>query len=238
MIKLSLIYIFILIQQIYAQNRNGNQTIENAINNRANCNYNQAASFLNCDDVQDLNTLDVAQATSIGTFRIKPKVAIRFEGNLNLNGNENKFEDDYKIFLENFNGFDINANPFNDILMKRGSLLELTNSTFNFYSNQNTLFSSNCTYYGNTNFKPLFSSFDSIFMNGDVMYRDQLCPLIFQNANIKRMTVDKLKPTNSFSFVTVNNGANELNSIVEELDLISYESKVLDASLLNEFVFK
>jgi hypothetical protein len=220
MLKLKLaFFLAILVQQAYTQN----------------CVYNQATAYLNCDNIQDLALINVSQSGPISAFRIKPSAPLVFDKSLDFNGDLNAFNESYQVYLENFSGFELNANPFG--VKTRGSFLDLSNTNLKYFSTGDEL-SSKCVYYGDRNAKPLLSAFDSINIKESVLFDAKTCPLIFQNANIKQLTINKLTAANVLSFSSVINGADELNSNIERLDLVSSDLKVLDASILNEFVFK
>ena len=115
MLKLKLAYILaILIHQAYTQI----------------CVYNQATAYLNCDNIQDLALINVSQTGPISAFRIKPSAPLVFDKSLDFNGDFNAFNDSYQVYLENFSGFELNANPFS---IRRGSFLDLSNTNLKYY---------------------------------------------------------------------------------------------------------
>jgi hypothetical protein len=188
-----------------------------------------------------LTDLDIFQAQSIKKLRIKPEDRIRFDNSLNLLGNDKKFQDNYEIYLENFDGFDFNTNPFNDLVKKRGGLLDISNIDFDFFLNSDASLTQNCIFQSELSFRPLFSSFDTIYIENDVTFRDRVCPLAFQNANIKKLVLNRQRPAERLMFTVLNSGLNkpeELNSKVEQFEVYNSEIRVLDLSLLNQYVFK
>jgi hypothetical protein len=59
---------------------------EEKINECQKCTFDAANSFLDCDNVQDLESLNIFQADSIQSLRIRPIDKILFDDKLNLEG--------------------------------------------------------------------------------------------------------------------------------------------------------
>ena len=139
--------------------------------------------------------------------------------------------------MENFNGFDFNSNPFNELKTRRGALLKLKDLNFEFYAG--ALLSSSCTFQANGfGFKPVLASFDYILLDEDVLFDIRVCPLVFQNANIKKLTVKKLQETDGLFFGDLTSNAEQLNSKIDQYEVYNMYIKALDERILNKHVFK
>ena len=207
------------------------------------CVYIEQLMFLNCYEINDLSEVTGNSATStIAKLSIKPKNPIRFDSSLDLTGFETKLTDNYNILLQNLNSFNLLSNPFTN-LRKKGNLLELDDLNFEFYSSNNQQLSAQCLFLTDLDFKPLFSSFDTLFLE-NVKFTDRVCPLVFQNAIIKRFLINSLSVDNNLIFTALIDGLNktnnvsDLNSNIEALEVYRSGLRYLEKSLLNEYVFK
>jgi hypothetical protein len=197
------------------------------------CSYDQDSAFLNCNDMLSLNTLNFSQAQSIKKLRIKPQYKVKFDASLNFQADETKLEDNYEVLLENFDGFELNANPFSDISNRRGSLLDLKNLDLKFCENKICMLES-----GDGDSKPLFSSFENIYLEASVKFVDEICPVAFRNANIKRLVLNGPVPSNNLNFKSLDSQSLSIDSVVEELEVYNSELYSLNSSFLDEHVFK
>jgi len=118
---------------------------------------------LDCNNVTDLESLNFFKADAIKTLKIRPKDRVVFDGNLNTNGQERKFLDNYEIYLENFDGYSFKSNPFASI-KKNASLLILTESNFDFFLDNSSL-SDACVFSSPLNSAPLLSTFDIVYLD-------------------------------------------------------------------------
>ena len=205
------------------------------------CIFHPVTLNLNCSDVVDFESLNIFRATAIKSFSVRSKNKVVFQGNLNLDGQERKFQDNYEIYLENFSGFLFTHNPFLTIA-KKGSLLRFKEGNFDFLLNSNQPLASTCLFMSSLDNRPLLSDFDVVRLEKDVNTSLVQCPLIFQNANIKRFILNSQSETNKLTFrpllPTIDYNVTQLNSNVESFEIYNSELKYLDSSLLNRYVFK
>ena len=193
---------------------------------------------LDCSGISSLTEVDTLQPGPIVLLSIKPATKLRFDAKFSLALNNEKFQNGYAVSLDNFNGFEFNSNPFEDLKPRRGALLILNDLNFDFYSNVFNLLSSSCSFTNGFNYRPLFASFDNVFLGQDVLFDNKVCPLVFQNANIKKLTVNKLQETDGLFFADLINSGDRLNSIIEQYEVYNMYVKTLDERILNRFVFK
>jgi hypothetical protein len=199
---------------------------------------------LDCNDVTDLESLNFFKASAIKTLKIRPKNRVIFDGNLNTNGQERKFLDNYEIYLENFEGFRFSTSLLNSI-GKKPYLLRIKDSNFNFYLNGNNTLSSPCIFNSPLDNRPLLSDFEIVRLEKDVDTSLIQCPLMFQNANMKRFILNSQSETNKLifrpllsSFPNSENTVEQLNSRIESFEIYNSELKYFDSQILNRYIFK
>ena len=190
-------------------------------NNLEKCDFYSDSFFLNCDNINNFQ-IDTTQVTLVETLRIKPRLSRKFDNTLNLTNLNGKLQNGHKVFLENFNEFSLDSNPFL-VINSSGELLELNN--INIYFTGNLDFNS----------KPLFSSFGNIVFNNKVNYSNKLNKLAFSNINLKRLLITNLSDDNSLSFLPEAHA--NLNANIQSLEV--FDSKLTKlSSFLDEDVFK
>ena len=205
------------------------------------CNFIEEVSYLNCSDIEDLSVVNADSAITIATLFIRPYDPIILDSNLDLTSFETKFIDDYEIDLQNFKSIRFLDNPFAS-LKKRGYLY-LDDMNFTFTLNNDADLSSSCVFYSDLDYNPLFASFDRIFLDNKVKFVNRVCPLIFQNSDIKRFLINNLDQDDTLIFLPLigsgnNRTENELNSNIELFEIYLSNLRILDQSLLNPYVFK
>jgi len=175
---------------------------------------------------------------------IKAKYPIRFES-FTFNGSETYFADNFELLLDNFDGFDLNANPF-DKFTRQGGVLEISDSNFEFFSViHNTSLANVCALVKPLTYKPLISSFDAIFLGARVNFTQKICPLTFTDSNIRRFLVSKIEEGNKLEFATLTPLANQtgdelatlLNSTIQTFEIYQSYLKSITTSLLDVNVF-
>ena len=120
------------------------------------CSFDQDSAHLDCSDVEDLGHLDMFQAASINSFRIKPLSRIRLDRSLYLQGFYYKLRNNFSLTLENLNGFDFDSSPLSQ-MPQRGRLLNLSDVDFEFFRGSGApLLSSNCAFGNGFNFRFVF----------------------------------------------------------------------------------
>ena len=205
------------------------------------CSVDQASAELSCVDVEDLSEVSLAGVGSIKSLRIKAKNGAKFDDKLDLSGLDGQFSDDFNVYLQNFDGIDFLSNSFSDLRARKADLLSLSSFKLDFIYNEASL-SLRCeAELVNRAFTPLFSSFKRIELDSSVVFANRLCPLVFQNAAIKKLTVAKLNAGNSLAFASLKPGLNNrtsLNSKIAELQVLDSDLSELDDGLLNKDVFE
>ena len=203
------------------------------------CEYLPEVSYLNCSNIVSINEVNGDSAPSIETLFIRPRLPVTLDSSLNLAGFETKLKDNYQVYLQNFKAFNFLENPFKE-LRKSGNLLYLEDMNLDFTLTNEFELSSNCIFWSALDYIPLFASFEALFFQRSVKYVDRVCPLVFQNSNIKRFVLNGLTANNTLTFLPIigNNidgtgNVSVLNSNVESLEIYQSSLRSLDRSLLN-----
>ena len=122
------------------------------------CEFSSILSLLKCENIVNLSNINANEASisSIETLFIKPKDSIKLTSKLNFSGSSNNFKKGFDVILENFSGFNLNANPFENFKV-RGDSLDLSELNFVFFSSNHddASLSDVCTFV-KTSYKPLF----------------------------------------------------------------------------------
>jgi hypothetical protein len=208
------------------------------------CEYTPDISFLNCTNIPEISEVTGESASTIETLLIRPRLPVTLDLSLNLTGFETKLTDNYQIYLQNFKSFNFLENPFS-ALRKSGNLLYLDDMSFAFGLASGFDLSLNCIFWSALDFKPIFSSFESLFIERNVKFLNRVCPLVFQNSNIKRLIINSLSVDNNLIFIPVignnfnsTNNITYLNSNIESFEVYRSSLRTLDQSLLNPYVFE
>ena len=211
------------------------------------CEFYSDASILKCENILDLSNInaDEAEVSSIETLYIKPKFATRLDRSLSFSGSGDRFKENYDASLINFDGFNLNANPF-EKLNAKGGTLDLSELSLEFFSSAHDSVSlSDTCVYVKTNYAVMFSSFENILISESANFGQLMCPLMFKDANIKRLAVSKMTESNRFNFTKLDVLENEtgdvstlLNSSVIAFEIYKSSLKYVRKSLLDETVFK
>jgi hypothetical protein len=146
-----------------------------------------------------------------------------------------------KIEFKNLNGIDIATDPFEKILKSKGVFfplsLKLDYSNLNFYFKTKLIDKCHQDFFSFD--KNLFSKIQILdFGKPNLIYVQNVCPLVFYRANIKSLRVSS---TNSFfaknTFTYINyNSTKSIKARISELNLALYHID-LDSKLLNKHVF-
>jgi len=146
-------------------------------------------------------------------------------------------EEVLSVVLTNFKGFDLNSNPFKDVIINENSKVYYfqIDSNFDFYLNKTLINKNNC----NEHLPNL-----SITRQAKVLIlekantnSDKTCPLVFANANIIMFSVKmKLSLINKNSLSFHNVSVIDLNCTIFQTILSVYRSD-LNEQVLNKHVF-
>jgi hypothetical protein len=210
------------------------------------CKFILEAGILECNEITSLTSLDTDDATDaeqIRTVFIRAKDPIRFKS-FTFSGSETYFADNFELLLDNFDGFDSNANPF-DKFTRQGGVLEISDTNFEFFSvAHDTSLVNVCALVKPLTYKSLISSFNTIILGVRTNFTQKICPLTFINSNIKRFVVSKIDEKNNFEFATLTPLANQtgdlpmlLNSTIQTFEIYQSYLKNITTSLLDENVF-
>jgi hypothetical protein len=198
------------------------------------CTCNSVTSLV-CENFENFSELNFTQENDsilINEFKLAPLSPICLDNSLNLNG----LKLNGQVTLENINSFEFNHNPF---LSFTNISLIISNSTIYFKSNSKAL-SDMCTLSLDLkDFIPIFSSFKSVIFEADIIYPENMCPLIFLNSQIEFLQSKNLSAY-GFDFKNLNmRSANQLklNSNINVFNIFAGESLELSAFLFDEDVF-
>ena len=195
------------------------------------CNCYASPLVLTCDNFTSFSQLDFGTSeTKINEIELAPLKPTIFDG-LNLGG----LEISSQVSLRNIDKFVLTSNPF-ELARKNNTLrLNMNNLTLKFDINENCSLSAI-----DSNFKPLFASFNLIYFGDDIDYTNQLCPLVFLNANARRVEMVNIIGSNRFIFKKLEKPDfidNPLKNNIEELKIYDANSLVIDDEFLDEDVF-
>ena len=138
------------------------------------------------------------------------------------------------VKLRNINGFDFLQNPFRNNVIQKLSL-----SVYDSHIGTVNL-ASNCRLdLIPSSFKPLFSSFETIFFGNNLIYKhNMLCPLIFKNSNIKLIEIYYMNSSNILQFAELaDNDSVENFASIESLRVFDARELMMNNKFLNRHVF-
>lgn len=190
-----------------------------------------------CDNFMSLNDLNFDRYLNLKLkyIHLKPIQPITFDSYIYFNFLN--FDDNLEVTLSNFNGFDLLVNPFDGLIDPTKNItLFLNNSRLNFYYSKQLIETSLCNQnYFNSNFRPLFSAFNRIYLDSTINYPRRICPLLFQNSNIKQLVTYQITDSNRLNFIDSTDYEN-VKFNIEQLDI--YNSRIsLNSVFLNRYLF-
>lgn len=160
-------------------------------------------------------------------LELEPLKAIPFDQSLNLDG-ISLFG---RAILNKISSFDLYANPFENVNEKNNLNLYLYNV------NLETLdYETVCNPNILPNYTSLFSSFGYVLLSEDTYTKSgYLCPLVFKNANLRKMEIYSTNSNPIFNFSSIDY---DLNSTITALTIYSAKNLTLDSDFLNPDVFQ
>ena len=152
-----LVVLLITVDRISLQETNENTEVSSpttmTLISIEQCKYIDLLYVLKCEDVDNLTsiTANQAQASSINSLYVKPKNLISFDASFSFsNSILDKFQENFDVNLENFNGFAFPSNPFRSINAKPNTLF-LSDIYLDFFSSshENTMLNELCLFFPN-----------------------------------------------------------------------------------------
>ena len=150
----------------------------------------------------------------------------------------------FDLLIDGLNGFDINANPFENLSKNRSDIdyfaYKIFESKISFYDNGRHLKNCNVNDYNVSHVYSLFPRLASeILFASDLIYPDEICSLIFNNIDIDLFLIEGLYVSYiKKRMFTIESNDIDLNSIVSKFTLRNVYAIRIDSSLLNYKVFK
>lgn len=209
------------------------------------CQFIKEIATLKCDEIVSLtniNTNSVSDFEQIQVVYIKGKDTINFES-FNFSDSETKFAENFNLILENFNRFDLKANPF-DRFSQKGGVLDISESNFEFFSTSHSATLSDVCAFVKTSYNPLISSFSNMILGTLVKFTQKVCPLAFKNSHMTKFVISKITEENFLEFATLTHLENQtediaslLNSTIQKFEIYQSSLKNISSVLLNDDVF-
>jgi hypothetical protein len=190
-------------------------------------------------------SFDCSRMVNMSKLSVHPSRKIILDTSFSLKKSKILMTQDYfAVYLINFKGFDLNANPFKEIQLvnydKSNIFMFIINSVFDLYY-RNISFADECRPDLIEKFKwPRFFLESAFLTLTNTEYSLNICPLIFKNSFLSKLKIDKISSSflsrNEFAFQDLNISNKSLNSEIIQLEIIFYRSK-LSEKVLNKQVF-
>ncbi len=201
----------------------------------------------NFDRLEDLN-FQCNQTVDISFIELKPSKKIILNNSLNLNNLviQPRKLGIFSVMFNNFKGFDIQQNPFENIKFINFNLNQtiwnVKNTYFDFYHKNQLITETNCNesmvLHKNSNF--LTNSF-VVVLHESVIFSKETCPFIFNSAYIILLSIkisSSFIKTNELNFRKLTPNSDYLiTSVIFQLEIYSYHNN-LTLNLINQQVFK
>lgn len=206
------------------------------------CSYDEQVETVLCENFIILNSSSLNPTGPIRRLVLRPAKERRNSFNDELIGFFQKikdfYTDNFDVELENFVDFDIGFNPFT-LTDKRGALLRIDNSVFEFKTNGLPIF--NCTYSLASTQQKLFAEFDYVSLEINTIYRERLCPAVFGDALIVDLVIngiDYRENPFTFSQFVSRPPAGLFTPKIRRLELLRASLLELDQDILNQDLFR
>lgn len=159
----------------------------------------------------------------------------------NLDFNVNKLE--FKI--NNFDGIELNENPFSAYKDHRLPYFHMNNSTFQFFYRQKSFDYICDLVILDMHMRPVFSSFKYLFLGNSKanIFTREVCHAVFKNAKIDWLHMSNMTPENRLKFQLLEPSKQQsieqhLNSQIKYFQIQSSHLDCLDGQLLDQHVFR
>jgi len=155
--------------------------------------------------------------------------------------------DKFELKINNFNGIELNENPFHAETvknLKRFSYFHMNNSTMQFFYRKRHFDYICDLVLMDSTLTPVFASFSYIFLGNSKanVYPEQVCQAVFKNARINWLHLSNLTPTNRLCFNPLETNRTDfdayLNAKISYFQVQASQIDCLDSSLLDPHVFK
>lgn len=211
----------------------------------------------NFTNLSDIKFNQVSDGNTFQNIQLTPRNKLQLNKNLNLSGLKADLTKQTILTLNNFDSFIFLTNPINDFIFNNSNnnninhngnlILELRDSLLDFKLNDENLedliircdpklFDEEIV----KSYKPLFSSFSEVVLHESVKFQNsEICPLVFLNANITRLSVSSLNDANHrlvFKQIT-NSSRITFNAVIKRFEIDNSSLDILDTHLLNSDLF-
>ena len=227
-------------------------SIKTPLSSNLHCSFDNIHTTYKDNDlriIQNFDNLDelkfnCSKPIKMSILGLKPKKQIILDKSLNLTGLKiQPNQDNFAIMLENFKGFNLKSNPFEDInfTLSVSKLWSISFSNFEFYEKENRI-ENICDEHLLKEILPKnqFNSF-LLTLDSDTKFSENTCPIIFWNIHLRILNIRQI----SFSLIEKNilgfkelsrNISKAMNSTIWLFKVGLYHTD-LNSRLLNEFVF-
>ena len=197
----------------------------------AHCSCN--AELIKCEHFTSFNEISFKTSQVTETLELCPSSRILLNNELNLVN----LTITRSVVLRNIKGFDYRSNPFESSINLKSAELKIIDSDFEFYETRHEKLDKQCEFSYFINVTTILTKFSKIWLNENVRYSSQLCPLVFQFATIDLLSLHFISNENRLKFKHLTQEAN-LNANILFLSLIHLKLDFLDSDLINPDVFK
>jgi len=205
---------------------------------------NQFYIVTNFDSLKKLN-FNCTTRINMSMWGLKPSKKLILDNTLNLKDLKIKPSSAFRFLFDNFEGFDLDLNSFNEIQFVpqvKIKIWTLSNSNFNFFK-KGMCVDSKCdeSILNDRLQQNLFNGI-VLFLGFKMKYSTNTCPLIFTNLWNPTLIVTQLSSTfietNLLKFQNVSKDIlKKLNCSIFQFQVSFYHTQ-LDSALLNEYIFK
>jgi len=236
-----LLYVILIVKSVQIDLNHG-ENKECCLLSRFSIWNNQFVTLTQFESLSQLK-FNCSQPSNLTILKIFPYKPLVLDDSLDLHGLTIRVTGDFfSILLENFKGFALQSNPFDQITFLNYPIEKIwwrfSHLGFNFFLNSTSLKKTCC----NINL-PGWKIFSMIrFLDLlSIQFAQDTCPFVFKNANIRLMNIDRLISSfiekNIFQFANVSIASLELNCSIFQVQLVFYRTDLTE-NLLNKHVFK
>lgn len=138
-----------------------------------------------------------------------------------------------RVILKKITGFDLMANPFQNVIENNNLYLNLYNVNLETIDNDK-ICRSNLT----LNHIPLFASFNYVLLSENTFTKSgHLCPLMFKNANLRGMDIYDFNSNSTIKLSNIENNYN-LNTTIKTLTIYAAKNLTITSNFLNSQIFE
>jgi hypothetical protein len=192
----------------------------------------------NSFDQLDLTNIQTEFNETFQSLEFHPSTPLILDFDLDLKNIQ--VENNYLVIFKNLNGFNLLANPFATLDVKKKVQIKFVDSKFEYLYNAKPILVDECNYLlENEILISILDTAESFVLEKPTYSNNPICPILFKEANVFSFDLSNINPNNKFSFIdsSLLNFGPDFRTKIFNFTIDSSDFS-LDGSILDKNVFQ